>query len=153
MTETVQRGRGGKGVGAGCVLGRWPRRSVMMAEVVGDVEWWLHLNTCSCYLVPPTITPTVRPDISATPSNSNHQSWFDSCAVEPVRVRSVCPICRPSIICYLTLFSNCIDLDLWSIFFPFDDLLLNVAVNCSLSHRTFKGKLSGSLRLLIIYTI
>jgi hypothetical protein len=26
------------GRGAGCVLGRWPRRSVMMAEVVGDVE-------------------------------------------------------------------------------------------------------------------
>lgn len=30
--------RAGRGRRAGCVLGRWPRRSVMMAEVVGDVE-------------------------------------------------------------------------------------------------------------------
>ena len=26
------------GGGGGCVLGRWPRRRVMMAEVVGDFE-------------------------------------------------------------------------------------------------------------------
>jgi hypothetical protein len=86
------------GGGAGCVLGRWPSRSVMMAEVEGDVEWWLNLNTCSCCLVPPTLAPTVRPDVSATPCNSNHQSRFDSCAVAPVQVGLVCPTCRPSII-------------------------------------------------------